>query len=221
MATAHTIPATVHGRYVVEMAAGGRPAGLVVGFHGYGEAAEAQLARLQSVPGSDRWMLVSIQGLHRFYNRRSQEVVASWMTRQDRDLAIEDNVRYVTSVMERAIADAGVGAPMVFAGFSQGVAMAFRAACSSRALAAGVIAVGGDVPPELDRAALSRIPAVLLGKGAGDEWYSAEKWAADQNRLREAGTHVHATGFAGGHEWSAEVSAAAGQFLADLSRSSS
>jgi predicted esterase len=221
MATAHTIPATVRGRYVVEMAAGGRPAGLVVGFHGYGEAAEAQLARLQSVPGSDRWMLVSIQGLHRFYNRRSQEVVASWMTRQDRELAIEDNVRYVMSVMERAIVDAGVGAPMVFAGFSQGVAMAFRAACSSRALVAGVIAVGGDVPPELDRAALSRIPAVLLCKGAGDEWYSAEKWGADQNRLREAGAQVYATGFAGGHEWSAEVSAAAGQFLADLSRSSS
>ena len=40
-----------------------------------------------------RWS--SIQGLHRFYQRRTNEVIASWMTRQDRELAIADNLAYV------------------------------------------------------------------------------------------------------------------------------
>ena len=78
MATAHSIATTTHGRYLAEPPKPGTPRGLLVGFHGYAEAAEAQLERLRSVPGAGDWLLVSIQGLHRFYNRRSQEVVASW-----------------------------------------------------------------------------------------------------------------------------------------------
>jgi predicted esterase len=217
MLQAHTIPVGIHGRYLVESPAA-RPHGVVFGFHGYGEAAEAQFERLQSVPGSNRWLLVSIQGLHRFYNRRSQEVVASWMTRQDRELAIQDNLRYVASVVEQAMVDVPSGAPIVFAGFSQGVAMAFRAACSSPTPAAAVIAVGGDVPPELDRNALSRVPAALLGRGVRDEWYSPEKWTSDQRRLRDAGTHLRAVSFEGGHEWSKAISAAAEDFLESISR---
>ena len=50
--------------------------------------------------GADRWRLVSIQGLHRFYQRRADEVVASWMTRQDRELAIADNLAYVAAVID-------------------------------------------------------------------------------------------------------------------------
>jgi len=38
---------------------------------------------------------------------------------------------------------------VVFAGFSQGVAMAFRAAVNAGRRVAGVISVGGDIPPEI------------------------------------------------------------------------
>jgi len=87
-----TIAVTTHGRYLVEKPAASGPAPLLVGFHGYGEGAEAQLERMRRIGGADRWRLVSIQGLHRFYQRRADQVVASWMTRQDRDLAIADNL---------------------------------------------------------------------------------------------------------------------------------
>ena len=63
-----------------------------MGFHGYAEGADIQLERLQAIPGSGRWLLVSIQGLHRFYQSRTRDVVASWMTRQDRELAMADNL---------------------------------------------------------------------------------------------------------------------------------
>jgi predicted esterase len=76
-----------------------------------------------------------------------------------------------------------------------------------------VIAAGGDVPPELDQEALSRIPTALVARGARDEWYSHAKWTADETRLRQAGGHVHALVFDGGHEWSPEVSAEAGALL--------
>ena len=95
-----TIATGTHGRYLIEPPASAGPAPMLVGFHGYGEGAEAQLERMRRIPGADRWLLVSIQGLHRFYQRRANEVVASWMTRQDRELAIADNLAYVSAVID-------------------------------------------------------------------------------------------------------------------------
>jgi len=71
---------------------------MLVGFHGYAENAEAQLERLRGIPESARWLSISVQGLHRFYQRRTNLVVASWMTSQDREVAIRDNLAYVADV---------------------------------------------------------------------------------------------------------------------------
>jgi predicted esterase len=177
------------------------PAGLLVGCHGYAESAEVQLERVREIPGANAWMLVSIQGLHRFYLRRTSKVVASWMTRQDRELAIADNLAYVAAVIDETSRRLNVELPVLFAGFSQGVSMAFRAACSLGHRVAGVVAVGGDVPPELSADSLSRLPVVLLARGTGDIFYTAEQWHADQKRLREAGVDTRAVSFDGGHEW--------------------
>ena len=94
------IPASTHGRYIIDEPTGGGPWPLLLGFHGYGEAAEAQLERLQSIPEADRWLRVSVQALHRFYRGRTSDVVASWMTKQDRELAIDDNTSYVAAVID-------------------------------------------------------------------------------------------------------------------------
>jgi len=208
-----TIASSTHGRYLVEPADTEGPAPLLVGFHGYAEAAETQLERLRSIPGSHGWLLVSVQGLHRFYRRRSGDVVASWMTRQDRELAIADNRAFIAAVVDKVAQQWRVAHSLVFAGFSQGVAMAFRAACSSARQVGGIIAIGGDVPPELDGATLARTRTALLGRGQRDEWYSADLFAADAARLREAGVDVDTVTLDGGHEWTPAFSAAAGAFL--------
>jgi predicted esterase len=210
-----TIATTTHGRYLVVPAAHAGPAPLLVGFHGYGEAADAQIGRLSESRGADRWTIVAIQGLHRFYRRGNDEVVASWMTRQDRELAIADNLAYVNAVV-----DAEWGARLgsryvVFSGFSQGVAMAFRAAARSAHPVGGVIAVGGDIPPELDRAALGCLGRVLLCRGVRDQWYSHEKFQQDQARLLDAVVDTTAVECDCGHEWSPDIVDVVSQFLAN------
>jgi len=218
MAQAQSIVVTTHGRYLVESPVDGPPRGLIVGFHGYAESADRALERLQSIPGSIRWTLVSIQGLHRFYRGRSTDVVASWMTRQDRDLAIDDNGAYVSAVIAAVTGESPVKYPLVFAGFSQGVAMAFRAACASATPVSAVLAVGGDVPPELSHAQLARLPSVLLARGTRDEWYTTAQWEADQVRLRAAPVDLVALGFDGGHEWHADVNRASAALLERVGR---
>jgi predicted esterase len=197
---------------LVREAAG--PTAAVVGFHGYMENAEIQMDRLAALPGSERWTLISVQGLHRFYKGESQKVIAGWMTRQDRDDMIADNIEYADRAIETA---ALAGVPLFTAGFSQGVAMAFRAGVRGRRRAAGIIAVGGDVPPELIADPSAEFPAVLLARGETDHWYTTEKMTADVTALGARGIHPLVFLHPGAHEWTADVADTAARFVQKLS----
>jgi predicted esterase len=207
------ISTTTHGRALVRSPGSVPAAGLLVGFHGYMENAAIQMERLEAIPGADAWTLLSVQGLHRFYRGRSEQVVASWMTREDREVTIADNLAYV----DRAIASiAEADRPrIVCVGFSQGAAMAFRSGTRGRPGAAGIIAVGGDVPPELLADPVT-FPRVLLARGRDDEWYTGQTLEADAAALAARGTDVTPLVYAGGHEWNADVTSAAGAFLERL-----
>jgi predicted esterase len=210
-----SIEAVTHGRFLLRVPSAPPPYPLLVGFHGYGENAERHLDQLGSVPATDAWMLASVQGLHRFYTAKMEEVVASWMTRQDREQAIADNVAYVDQVVEVIRREYETNR-LVFAGFSQGVAMAFRAAVRGSAPPDGVIALGGDVPPDVRDQPASRFGRVLLGRGARDTWYTEEKLRADVTQLESMGVKVEAVVFDGGHEWTDEFRHAAARFLQSL-----
>jgi predicted esterase len=210
------IAALVHGRYLIEAPdAGSCP--LLVGFHGYGENAEKHLEELRRLPGASRWALCAVQALHPFYNR-SGDVIACWMTRLQREQAILDNLRYVASVVAELKRELPVSDQLVYLGFSQGAAMAYRAAAGSGHPCQGVIVLGGDVPPELESHDLSRFPPVLLGRGSSEEWYDAAKMEHDVELLRRKGADVRPCVFDGGHEWTNEFRAAAGQFLEEVFR---
>jgi predicted esterase len=207
----------IHGRYCVRPPTGA-PAGLLVGCHGYAQQAEGFAADLEMIPGVDRWLLVSIQGLHRFYTRTG-DVVASWMTSQDRELMIADNVTYVREVVARVRLEQAsmlsAGVPLVFLGFSQGVAMAFRAAADHADRCAGIVALGGDVPPDV-RAHVTRLSPVLLGRGHQEEWYSAARMATDVAWLRDVGADLTLCEYHGGHEWTDAFKQATAAFLRRL-----
>ena len=195
-----SIETPVHGRLLLRQLKSGInssncfpisiPPVVIVGFHGYAQRAEDMMDTLQALPGSDAWTLVSVQALHRFYTRGDQNVVASWMTRQDRDEAIADNVAYVDRVLDRVAIEIGnqfteLIPDIYFLGFSQGVAMAYRAALMGRHRAAGVIAVGGDVPPDVKSVPAERWPRLLIAAGATDHWYTPDKVAADEAFLTD------------------------------------
>jgi predicted esterase len=207
------IATPTHGRVLVQEAHAAASRGILMGFHGYMEQAAIQMERLQGIPGSERWTLISVQGLHLFYRGRSEDVVASWMTRQDREAAIADNLEYIDAALDSV--PHGASTKIVYAGFSQGVAMAFRGALRGRHGAAGVIGVGGDVPPQLLKD-LGAFPPVLLARGERDEWLTAEKFKKDVDELAARGTAVRALVFDGAHEWTDAVTRAAAEFLAAL-----
>lgn len=205
----------VPGRYLLRVPSCDPPWPLLIGFHGYAEAAEAFLTPISKVSALDSWLLCSVQALHPFYRRSTGEVVASWMTSLDRKKAVRCNVRYVRKALRRIEAEFSLSETLVFAGFSQGAAMAFRAAVSAERESSAVVALGGDIPPELSPGRLQRAGRVLIGRGVRDEWYSEEKLERDVSRLEAAGVDFEICRFEGGHEWSAAFLHRVGRFLAE------
>jgi predicted esterase len=213
----HTIAASVHGRYLVDVPDVAGPWPLLVGFHGYAERAEDMLDVLQRMRGDRPWLLLSIQALHRFYTK-SQVVVANWMTREDRELAIDDNINYVAKVVSAVRREHAVTDTIVYAGFSQGVAMAYRAVAFAAERAANVprptggIMLAGDIPPDV----VPRIPSfppILIGRGTEDDWYTEAKAEADLRHLTAATTPPTVHVFNAGHIWHPSFLAAASTFL--------
>ncbi|MCZ6508849.1 MAG: phospholipase [Acidobacteria bacterium] len=210
------VEASVTGRYLLRAATETAAAPLLVGFHGYGEDAESILQALMEIPGNRAWHVVSIQALNQFYNRRNGQVVACWMTKQDRQLAIEANLAYVDRTLSALAERLEISSPRVYAGFSQGTAMAYRAAAAAGSDCHGVIALAGDVPPELAAAPAWGRPAVLIGRGTEDDWYNEGKWQNDERLLESLGSTVETCLFEGGHEWTGDFQRRAGDFLARL-----
>ena len=203
-----TIATQTHGRYLVDGPSG---APMLVGFHGYMEHAALHLDMLRRVANGREWLLVSVQGLNRFYTRAHTTVVANWMTTEDREEAIADNLAYVAAVVSAVRAEFASAGPLVFAGFSQGVAMAYRAAAFA-VPCDGLILLGGDVPPDVAPVA-STLPRVLLGRGTTDHWYTEPKAEKDLSILNGAGLDLETCVFEGGHEWHPTFIARAGAFL--------
>jgi len=204
-----TISVRMHGRYLIDAPADA--VATLVGFHGYQENAASHLDVLRRITGGRVVNLISIQALNRFYTR-ANTVVAGWMTKEDRDLAIADNIAYVAAVLAEVAGEIGSTRPLVYAGFSQGVAMAYRAAAFVQRPCEGVIALAGDVPPDVVPVAAG-LPITLIGRGTTDKWYTAEKAGVDVAALRDAGVAVVEHVFEGGHEWDDSFVARAGAFV--------
>ena len=183
---------------------------LIVGFHGYAERAETHLEQLHKIEGTAGWSLAAVQSLNRFYTRAG-DIVGNWMTSLARELAIADHVDYV----RRVVAAVPPAKTLVFFGFSQGGAMAARAAAAIPC--AGLIILGGDLPPDVKVESV-RLPPLLLARGTSDDWYTEEKFKNDLNFLERRKAAHQTLVFEGGHEWTDAFRAAATEFLNALIR---
>jgi predicted esterase len=213
MTETRTLSTAIQGRYLVEPAyqTSGGDTPLLVGFHGYAQNAEHLLEALRRIPGTAGWTLVAVQALHRFYSAKTREVVGSWMTSLDREQAIQDNLAYVARVVVELRAEWGQG-PLVFAGFSQGAAMAWRAALHCGPCQ-GLVLLGGDLPGDVAEAAVLDLPPTLIGRGERDNLYTAPQLARDLAVLEARGFTPEVANFDGGHEWGPGFLTAVGHFL--------
>ena len=177
------------------------------GFHGYGENAEHMLDDARADPRRPAVAARERPGAQPFLHARDNDVVANWMTREDRELAIADNLAYVGSVVAAVRArhpDHGhARLCRLLARRRDGLS---RARVRRDLTAPFPPAAAGSCSPATcrptSRLTCDRFPPLLIGRGRADDWYtggqgrgrprSSAAAAASPRRL-----HV----FEGGHVW--------------------
>jgi predicted esterase len=206
------VPTQVHGRVLVESPP--EPKALLVGFHGYAQRAEHALEFLRPLAAGQRWAIAAPQALHPFY-RKDGTIVAGWMTSLDRELALADNVAYAARAVGELMERLPSVRRLAMVGFSQGVAMTYRAAARCGHAVDAVVALAGDVPPELRDRPWGTRPRVLIGRGSREEWYGEDKVTIDEAALDALGLAHEVCRFEGGHEWGSAFVERAREFLAE------
>ena len=209
----HFIKTVISGRYVIEKLSCAGPHNLLVGFHGYGQLAEDELALLKGIAGSSDWMCCSIEALHPFYQGKGV-VGANWMTSRNRELMIEENIGYVDAVITELREKHPLEETLVYHGFSMGAAMAARSALLGNHKQSAVMFLGGNIPPEHEE--LGKLRRVHIARGSIDRLYTQKEFERDRKRLEASKVPFDHCCFPGGHEASEKYLKSAGAFLKQL-----
>lgn len=213
------IETPTHGRSLIAPASSLSPAGTIMAFHGYAQSADWMLTMLRDIPQINHtWHLCALQGLHRFYQPKSGEIVASWMTSQDREWMIEDNVVYVGRTMvDFKSCIEQPGRHLIFLGFSQGAAMAWRAAARYLKSTRAVVAAGGDIPPDVHVGVFADWQGgILVARGRHDRIYSAPRLQNDTEKLEGLESKVELAEYNGSHELNADFGRILQRFLGSI-----
>lgn len=175
--------------------------------HGYGQLAADFVAGCRALFEPGR-LVVAPEALSRFYLDRTPpppgtppKVGATWMTREDRDAEIADQIGYLDALHAHVGALRGdASATVRVLGFSQGVATAVRWVLAGGIVPDELVLWAGNAPPEIDAGARKlagmRVTLVTGEKDSLVEWANMEETAM---RLGAFGLDVRLLRFAGGH----------------------
>jgi predicted esterase len=184
--------------------------------HGHGQLARRFLSRFLPLERPDR-LFVAPEALSRFYlepprtgpHAALTPVGASWMTAEDREAEIDDQVNYldllhnhIFELIDRASVRLWV------LGFSQGTATAARWVIRGKVEPDRVVLYSGLLPSELDKegaARLAKRSPLTIALGTRDDFARPELIAAQETLLQELGAPHTTIRFDGGHEVLPEV----------------
>lgn len=122
--------------------------------HGYGQLAQYFLKKFETLT-EHHIFLIAPEGLSRFYlseltnaGRADNRVGATWMTRENRLMDIDNYLRYLDAVVAKELAHTNL--PITLLGFSQGCATACRWATHGHLRFDRLILWAGIFPPDMD-----------------------------------------------------------------------
>lgn len=170
--------------------------------HGYGHLARYFLNKFLGAEKDQ--CIVAPEGLSRFYlDPEHRRVGATWMTREDRELEIQDQITYLDSLHHALLPELAKNIPAGVLGFSQGVATACRWAMHGNTILDRMVLWGGGIPPELERTALQqglqRVHVALV-HGNDDALVPLSVLENNQLRLNAAQVRHEVHTFKGGHD---------------------
>lgn len=175
--------------------------------HGYGQLGEFFIRKF-NVLENDETCIIAPEGLSRFYlTDNSGRVGATWMTKENRLMEIDNYLHYLNGIYNEVIKSASTP-KITILGFSQGAATASRWTVSRPNLAQRLILWAGIFPPDLDFEKGSEIlnaMEVVEVYGTTDPYLTDDKFKemiSLNTKLKLNATMIQ---FEGGHEMNEKI----------------
>ncbi len=173
---------------------------VIIACHGYAQLAEYFLKWFEGIDLSEN-VVIAPEGLHRFYWKGfNGRVVASWMTKEDRENDIKDYCHFLDNVIKNLpITDQ---LEVVALGFSQGAATISRWAEWTQHPIHRLVLWAGVFPDDVDVKKINfkvNTPIDVLF-GDEDEFYNPDQLKELEEYLTEKQLNFRLTGFQGKHK---------------------
>ena len=175
--------------------------------HGYGQLAREFLAGFEPIAAPGR-LIAAPEALSRFYTgsadarHSAARVGASWMTREDREAEIADQIAYLDGIADQLLSQLPDRPRVRALGFSQGASAVCRWAVLGKTRPNELILWAGEIPAEFTDETLAerlRHVAVNVVAGSRDRLVPDALVRHQEARLRKAGLEPRVSRFDGGH----------------------
>lgn len=176
--------------------------------HGYAQQGEAFIQYFKNFAEQGDY-IIAPEGLSKFYTKGLLgNVGASWMTKEDRENEIKDNIAYLEKLYKAEIASAGNIATIHLLGFSQGASTLTRYISFKQPVLHHIWVCAGDIPTDIhwqnfkhvtDNATLH----ILLGKQ--DSLIAPDKVTELSERLQQHEIQFTLHEFEGAHELNMDI----------------
>ena len=164
--------------------------------HGYGMKADDFLKSFAILERPGR-LIVAPEGLSRFYKKAfSGDVVASWMTKEDRLSEIEDYITYLDKLFSVFVKDSSVKPTVI--GFSQGTATASRWIMNGKSQVENFVIWCGEFARDYGTIP-SKLPKIWHVYALKDEFIALDRFEDQSEFLKSIGFQVVDFSFDGGH----------------------
>jgi predicted esterase len=174
---------------------------LLIALHGYGQLAKFFLRKFQGLQSKGR--VVAPEGPHRFYLQGySGRVGASWMTKEARELDIQDNLVGLNALLSE-LQKSYSPKKITLLGFSQGAATAARWYQQNPSAFNELILWAAVFPPDIDAGSFPTEKPLHFVLGTQDEYYQGEAAQQLLRHYQSMGFKVHT--YAGKHDIDGEV----------------
>ena len=176
--------------------------------HGYAQLASFFIKNFEVLNNGSN-LVVACEGLHRFYWKGFDgNIVASWMTKEDREDDITDYVNYLDMVYADVLKLLSANVKINVIGFSQGGATVSRWFSKGKSKIDNLILWASVFPSDMDFELSKKIQTetkLTLVMGDKDEYTTAEQLKQHCDQLTKQNIKYTLIEFKGKHEITAEV----------------
>ena len=214
-----SLKAEINLYYDLHVPDGAANAPLLIAVHGYGAHKRYMMREARAV-APENFVIASVQGPHQHFRPTADgyRIGFGWLTEHKPEEYIRIHHDFLLRIIDNLAADGLIDRSQIYLyGFSQSCALNFRFAFTYPDVARAIVGVCGGIPGDLDTNPIYKPfdAETLYLYGDDDEFYTQEKFADYEKRLRELLPNFTAKQYRAKHETTDDMRADIKAFLAN------